>query len=165
MNIRDQQDCQSSIDRIQELFSSGIFNLQSRGNPLQKSAFIELMICLRDLMYKTENHAQRIDFTDDVLTNEYVKDVTDAITAVRDACCHINSFKKRFDDRGNRGSYIIAYGECNVGTIGDIELKSEYQDDIAVFYGRNRLYFSRHILRAFNEATALLEPLLAQPGC
>ena len=161
MDVRDKQDCQGNIRRIQELLDSGIFNSDNAGHLLQQSAFIDLMICLRDLMHKTEKYAKRIDFTDDILLNAYVKDVTGAITAVRDGCCHIDSFKKLFDDRGNRGSFNVAYGRCNLMKIDDLELKSDYDDDAAVFYGRNRLYFKRHIIRAFEEAQALLAPHLA----
>ena len=161
MDVRDKQDCQGNIRRIQELLGSGIFNSDNAGHLLQQSAFIDLMICLRDLMHKTEKYAKRIDFTDDILLNDYVKDVTDAITAVRDGCCHINSFKKLFDDQGNRGSFNVAYGRCNFMKIDDLELKSDYDDDAAVFYGRNRLDFKRHIIRAFEEAQALLAPHLA----
>jgi hypothetical protein len=115
-------------------------------------------------LHKAERFSNRITFADDVLTNEYVRDVTDAVTAVRDACCHIDSFKRRFDDHDNRGSYLVAYGRCNVLKINDLELKSDYADDIAVFFGKNRLYFKRHIVRAFDEACAVLAPVMDQAG-
>lgn len=162
MDVRDMQDCQGNIQRIQKLLESGIFNSENSHHLLQQSAFIDLMICLRDLMYKTEKYAKRIDFTDDVLVNDYVKDVTDAITAVRDSCCHIDSFKKLFDDRGNRGSFNVAYGKCEFMKIGDLELSSDYDDDVAIFYGRNRLYIKRHIARAFEEAQTVLASHLNQ---
>jgi len=160
MDIPDRQDAESTIRRIQELLSSGIFDQANSRHVLQQSAFVKLMVCLRDLLFKCEKYARRIDFTDDVLMNAYVTDVTGAITAVRDACCHINSFKKLFDDHGNRGSYMVAYGKVNLAKIDDLELKSDYADDIAVFYGVNRLYFKRHIVRAFEEACGLLGPLI-----
>lgn len=47
--------------------------------------------------------------------------------------------------------------------IGDLELNSDYEDDIAVFYGRNRLYFKRHIVRAYTEAKQLLAPHMGGP--
>src|SRR5690606_5707552 len=141
MDIRDCQDCEGNIRRISELLSCRIFEPENSGHLLQQSAFIELMICLRDLLHKAEKYGSRISFTDDVLTNSYVADVSDAVTAVRDACCHIDSFKRDFDANGNRGSYMVAYGKCNLAKINDLELKSEYEDDIAVFYGANRIYF------------------------
>lgn len=160
MNTHDKQDCESTIRRINDLLASGIFEQKHAGNVLVQSAFIELMICLRDLLHKTEKYVQRVSFEDDILPNSHVKDATDAITAVRDAACHINSFKQLFDDNGNRGTFNVAYGKCNFMKIGDLELKSEYEDDFAVFYGSNRLYFRRTILRAFQEAVALVQPLL-----
>jgi hypothetical protein len=161
MNHQDRQDCESDIRRIAELLGSGIFDRVNSGHLLQRSAFIDLIICLRDLLHKTEKYTQRVSFTEDVLTNEYVKDVTDAITAARDACCHIDSFKRLFDDRGGRSSYMVVYGKCTLATLGDLELKSDYDDDIAVFFGKNRLYFRRHITKAFDDAQTLLGPLLS----
>ncbi len=160
MDITDQQDCESNIRRIDELLRSGIFEPANSGHLLQQSAFIELMICLRDLMAKVEKYGKKISFQDDVLENEYVHNVSDAIRAIRDACCHIDSFKRHFDENKNRGSFMVAYGKCNLAKIGDLELKSEYEDDAAVFYGKNRLYFRRHIIRAFEEAKTQLQPLL-----
>ena len=162
MEIRDRQDCESNISRISVLLSCKIFEPANSGHPLQQSAFIELMICLRDLLHKAEKYGARISFTDDVLTNPYVHDVTDAVRSIRDACCHIDSFKRDFDANGNRGSYLVAYGKCNLAKINDLELKSDYDDDIAVFYGQNRLYFNRHIVRAFNEAQTVLAPFLTR---
>jgi hypothetical protein len=158
MDGRDQQDCESDIRKIKELLSCGIFEQQNAGNILRSAAFIELIICLRDLLHKTEKYAKRITFTDDVMTNEYVHDITDAVTAIRDACCHIDSFKRKFDER-IRGAFIVVYGKISVGHVGDLHLKSDYADDIAFFYGKNRLYMKRHIIRAFQEAHALLVPL------
>jgi hypothetical protein len=48
--------------------------------------------------------------------------------------------------------------------VDDLELKSDYTDDIAVFYGKNRLYLKRHIVRAFEEASTKLRPLIG-PAC
>ncbi len=160
MDIQDIQDCESNIRRISELLSCQIFELANQGHILQSSAFIDLMICLRDLMYKTEQYARKINFKDDVMKNEHVNDVSDAIKEVRDACCHIDSFKRNFDENKNRGSFMVAYGKCILMKIGDLELKNDYEDDIAVFYGKNRLYFKRHIVRASNEAQELIEPLI-----
>jgi hypothetical protein len=161
MDISDRQDCEININRINKLLSSGIFEAYNSLNILQSSAFIELMICLRDLLSKTEKYAKRISFSEDVMTNEYVHDITDTITAVRDACCHINSFKRLFDDKRNRGSFMVTYGKGNLLKINDLELKSDYADDVAFFYGNNRLYLKRHIIRAFKESRALLEPMLS----
>jgi hypothetical protein len=160
MDMNDQLDCEANIREIEELLSCGIFEPANSTNILQSSAFIQLMICLRDLLGKTAKHVKRISWVDDVMANEYVADITDAVTAVRDACCHIDSFKRRFDVRGGRGSFNVIYGKGCLAKIGNVELRSDYEDDIAYFYGKNRLYMNRHIIRAFKEARALLQPML-----
>jgi hypothetical protein len=164
MDMLDRQDCEAAFRRISQLLACGIFTPSGSSNPLQQSAFIDLVICLRDLLAKCEKYGHRVAFSDDVLHNEYVKDVTDAVTAVRDACCHIDSFKRHFDNRNNRGSYLMAFGKANLAKIGDLQLNSDYADDVAFFYGANRLYLRRHIVRAFEEAKNHLMPLLAQKG-
>ena len=45
-------------------------------------------------------------------------------------------------------------GTGTIMQIGDIELSNPYQDDIAFFYGDNRLLLNRHLKRAFNIAHA-----------
>lgn len=44
--------------------------------------------------------------------------------------------------------------------INDIEIKSEFDDDVCFFFGTQKIYFKRHILRAFEEAKQKLIPLL-----
>jgi len=58
MVITDQQDCEMNIRRIDELLNSGIFDSTNSGHLLQQSAFIDLMICLRDLMAKVEKYGE-----------------------------------------------------------------------------------------------------------
>lgn len=160
MDRYDLQDCEDNLHKIEQLLSCGIFEPANSTNILQAAAFIQLMICLRDLLHKTEKYVERISWVDDVTTNEYVSDITDAVTAVRDACCHIDSFKRLFDARGGRGSFNVIYGKGCLAKIGNVELRSDYEDDIAYFYGKNRLYMNRHIVRVFKEARALLKPML-----
>ena len=162
MDIKAQQECQESIRRIEQLLNCGIFNQVHFKHPLQKSAFIELMICLRDLLHKAKKYATPISFADDVLQNKYVSDITSAVTAVRDACCHIDSFKRDFEGQWGRMSYNVVYGKGGVMTLPSegVALRSDYEDDIAYFFGHNRLYMKRHIIRAFQEARSVLEPLL-----
>ncbi len=96
MDVNDRLDCEANIRKIEELLSCGILEpVNSTKTILQCSAFIHLMICLRDLLSKAEKQGKRISWCDDVIVNAYVHDITDAVIAVRDACCHIDSHKRR----------------------------------------------------------------------
>lgn len=153
-------DIENDIRRIQELLQTEIFLPSNIKHPLCKSAFIELLICLRDLMYKSERYSTRINFEDAVTKTEKVSDVTDLIKFVRDALCHPD-IPHHYIEKGNiKSTYNIAFGKCTLMQINDIEIKSEFDDDICFFFGTQKIYFKRHILRAFEEAKQKLIPLL-----
>lgn len=42
----------------------------------------------------------------------------------------------------------------------DLMYKSDYEDDVCFFFGKAKIYLSRHIIRAYKEATQALRPLL-----
>ena len=159
MDFYTKSDIQISIRRVDELLSCGIFDQENAQNPLVQSALTELLILVRDLMAKSRIYAKPVEFTDDVNVTETVKNVSDAIKFVRDAICHVDSDNRNHDECNARLSYNIAYGQCNLATIGDVEIKSDYPDDICFFFGNQKLYLNRHIARAFKEARHNLEPL------
>ena len=47
------------IDRITQILSCDIFSQQNFQHPLRQSAFIELVIRLRDLLFKCESFGKR----------------------------------------------------------------------------------------------------------
>ena len=149
----------SDVETIQRILASGIFNPENDGHPLFSAAFKELILCLRDLTYKTEHLSSRINFADDIVISENVSDVTDAIRVVRDAICHANSGNSFVQSTKVRFSLCVSYGKGSVLILPKDTLTSDYDDDVAFFYGHNRLYLFRHIIRAFNEAKQRLLPL------
>lgn len=160
MDFYTKSECRDTIERIDKLLSCGIFNPENSGHILLFSAYTELMINLRDLLYKVEKYASRIDNVEDVIVNGYVKDLTDAVTAHRDACCHIDSYKRRFELQGGVGVFNRIIGRGNGIEINGIRLSSDYTDDIAYFMGSQRLYFKRQIVFAYNEGARRLAPFL-----
>ena len=162
MDFHTQSDIQPSFRRIDEIFASKVFQPEADRNPLFQSALIELLIRIRDLMAKTKKYAKPVSFSDDIIVSDKVKDVSDAIKYVRDAVCHIDSDNHNHDEVNARLSFNTAFGKCNFMKIGDLELKSEYDDDVCFFFGSQKLYLYRHLERAYKEARVQLEPLLAR---
>jgi len=160
MDFDDKSEVSRSFSRIHTLLGCGIFHPQNARNPLVQSALIEILICLRDLMHKSENYAKRIDFTDDVTIGGEVKDVTSLIAYVRNALCHIHSDKHYLVPRNILASYNVIYGKQVLLTINDFEQSNPYEDDTCFFFGVQRIFLKRHILRAFEESKSLLSPLL-----
>ena len=160
MDFFDRSDIESSVRRIDELLSCGIFASANSGNVLFRAAFIELLIALRDLMYKAEKYASRISFADDMLVTEKVHDVSALIKYVRDALCHPDS-DNHYLEKGNiKATFNVCFGKAVLLKMPEFEQSSPYTDDICFFFGSQRIFLKRHILRAYEEAKGKLNPLL-----
>ena len=126
---------------------------------IQNAIFTKIMICLRDLIEKSKRFSKPLTFTDDVIITKDVKNVADLIKFIRDALCHIDSDNHTIHK--NTFSYNILRGKIkNAILIDDISISSDYEDDICILFGVQKIYYKRHILRAFKECKANLMPLL-----
>jgi len=165
MDFKIKSEIMTDINKINTILNTDIFDSENIGHPLMESAFIDLIIKLRDLLYKSEKLGKRINFKEDVTIlkdssgKEVVKDITDAIKYVRDATCHIDS-PNHILDKNIVFTFNIAYGKTNLAKINEILLTSDYNDDICFFYGEQKLYLKRHIIRAYEEAKNFLQPLM-----
>jgi hypothetical protein len=157
----DRGDIHTSIWRVDALVGSGIFSPQNAQHVLFRAAFIEVLIALRDLMYKTEKYASRIAFQEDVQVTQSVHDVSDLIKFVRDALCHPDS-ENHYIEHGNlKASFNVLFGSGTLLKAPNFEQASPYADDICFFFGSQRIYLKRHILRAYEEAKSKLLPLVS----
>jgi hypothetical protein len=144
------------VVRFNELKESKILDDINPQNLFLFSAIIEMLIRLRDLLYKSEMVAgKKVNFKDDVIITDTVKDVTDLIKYARDAACHIESSKNIINDNNYSNlSIIIGKGMLQM----DLP-SSDYEDDLAIIFGKQRIYYKRHMLRSFNDAIENLLPL------
>jgi hypothetical protein len=161
MDFHDKSDIKQSIKRIEQLFSCGIFQPQNSDNVLFRAAFIELLIAMRDLMFKTNKYATRISFSDDIVSINKITDVTGVIKHVRDAICHPDS-QNHYIEKGQKASFNVLFGKGCICKINDYEQSSPYDDDICFFFGLQHIFMKRHIVRAFEEAKSKLLPLIEE---
>lgn len=151
---------EDSLQRIDEILQSNIFSSKNNAHPLLRSAFIELLVCLRDLMYKTEKYSTRVTFDNDIIKNENINDITDVIKYVRDALCHLDSDNHYLEEGNIRATYNIIHGKGTLLKIGNYEQTSEHADDLCFFFGSQRIYLNRHIIPAIEEVKSKLLPIL-----
>jgi len=162
MDFHTKIDIETSFRRVDEILRCGIFEPDNARNPLVRSALTELLILLRDLLAKSKLAGVPVEFADDVTITARVKNVSDSVKFVRDAICHVDSDNHNHEECNARLSYNIAYGKCNLMKIGDVEVKSDYADDVCFFFGGQKLYLRRHIVRAFEEVKEKLLQLVAE---
>ena len=160
MDFFTRSDIDSSIRRIDEILATNIFAPKNMGHPFLKSAFIEVLICLRDLMWKVEHYSSRIAFTDDIVATPKVKDISDTIKFVRDALCHPEIEHHFLVPDKIKATFNVVYGKGTLLSVGSVTQSSDYEDDVCFFFGAHKIYLNRHIRRAFEEAKQKLLPLL-----
>lgn len=137
----------SELRRCIELYTSGI--LHSPNSIFTQSVFIEFLIRLNDILQALSHMKKRIEFTDDI-SGMKVKDITDLVNKLRNAACHERtSGETQFE--GNTFIFNRIVGRVNAIRIGNKTIGSEYNDDIAFFYGDKKIYLERHIKRLLNE--------------
>lgn len=146
---------QSDFRRIATLINTNVFNKDDL-QIFQESVFAELMIKLHDLLQKLNDLGKRVDFKDDVPSG---KDVTDLVSTIRNAVCHIDSPEHMLRGQSIKFSFNIAYGKMNLMEIGNKKITSDYEDDVCFFFGEHKLYLKRHIVRCVNEIEKRLRTL------
>ncbi len=125
---------------------------------------LNLFVCLDDLLQKASKATPgdlRVRFTDDVPISEGVNDVTDLINKARNAAVHISSPLRLAEP--NLQVTSVQMGKVRFIKTPNLELNTDYENDVAIFYGKYRIYLFRHIFRAFYEVKGKLLPLIASP--
>lgn len=154
---------EQDIKHIQDVLDSGVFSKDSDINsPLYKfreALFAYMIKHLRDLLSKTKTFADHIvNFNDNVGA---FKNVTELVIEIRNIECHPESDHVRIPGTSIYARFNICIG-CD--TIFDFDTQKSipcaYPNDIAFLFGGHVIYLEHHIIRAFNEAKVVLEPLI-----
>jgi len=147
---------QSNINDVKVLLGTGVFSAPILRS-FQEPVFISIILKLDDLLQKFRILKKRINFTDDISRG----DITDLVNKIRNAICHLNSGENLLDKKYQiKFVFNMLVGKTNAIILGkDVIAKSDYDDDIAFFYGEHRIYFKRHILRALEESIKIAHDL------
>ena len=139
-------DIERNIRRVTELLDTEALNSP---NVFQESVLIEVMVKLHDLLQTLSQLGYRINFTEDVVEG----DVTDLVSKIRNLACHSESEGHFLDKEHHvKFTFNVSYGKGNLAIINGRELTSDYDDDVCFFFGEQKIYLKRHILRALQEA-------------
>ena len=144
-----------AVLELTSLRNSGIFDLKNGGYEFFIPCVTFALITIADLLKFLNKCNNRIT------KNEFIpndcEDITDFIINVRNAACHIRSDKREAVQSVITNAVIDAYGQGGL-QINDLVLKSEFVDDIAVFWGATRLYIFRNLFSAFDDCREIITP-------
>ncbi|HCH7886556.1 TPA: hypothetical protein ACPYUI_003457 [Raoultella ornithinolytica] len=146
----------SKID-IEKIINSGLLESNKTDNLFFHSLLTRLLILTRDITFKSYKLGNEIDFTDDVNVTNKITNVSMLIKYSRDAACHIDSDNHTSIETGVNFSFNVAFGKGTVAVINNVHFTSDYDDDVCVFIGDQKIYLKRHIYRAANEAISFLK--------
>lgn len=148
------------INRIEIILGTRIFTRTNSEHPLFKSAFIELMICLNDLLQKAKDFKVPVTFTDDIVFTGKVENITDTISMVRNALCHTPSKQHILGDNFQlKATFNVNWGKTGMN-INGVFIGSDYADDVSFHFGKHKIYLYRHIYRALEEVKINLAYLI-----
>ncbi len=146
---------ETALYRVKELINTGIFNTPIL-RTFQESVFTEIIIKLWDLTQKLSFFKKRVDFKEDI--NE--GDITDLVRRIRYAVCHVDSGEHMLkNEQQIKFTFNVAFGKVNLASINGKKIVSDYEDDICFFFGENKIYLKRHIIKCIQEAEKKIQEL------
>lgn len=136
----DIEEASITVRRLTFLFSPFSFDItsfKSIDKYYYYSIITEILIHLRDLLFKLNAIGNRIDFKDYITkdSEKGIEDISDLIKHFRDAACHNESPNRR-----NFKGYIFA---------GNIFAAYDFDDEITLLMGDSKLYVKRHLVRLY----------------
>ena len=149
---------ENDLYKVKELINTGVFDA-SILRTFQESAFTEIIIKLWDLTQKLSSLKKRVDFKEDVDEG----DITDLVRKIRYAVCHVDSGEHMLkSEQQIKFTFNIAYGKVNLALINGKKIVSDYKDDICFFFGENKIYLKRHIIKCIQEAEKKIQELYTE---
>ena len=148
-----------SIHHIEKLLHTGVFSAPILSD-FQEPVFLSIVIKLDDLLQKLSQLGERVDFNDDIASG----DVTDLANKIRNAMNHPTSGEHILDKQAQvKATFCVAMGKGTMMEINGKKIGSDYDDDVAIFFGEHRMYLKRHLVRALNEAKQKHQNLYSTP--
>lgn len=146
----------SNADSVARLLNTGVFGAEVL-RPFQEPVFVSIILKLDDLLQKFRILGERISFKDDVGDG----DITDLVNKIRNAICHLNSAENMLDSKSQiKFVFSMVIGKGAAIQVGKkMAAASEYEDDIAFFYGEHRIYLRRHLVRLVHESKDIYQKL------
>ncbi len=145
---------------ITRLLQSPVFTKSAPFSYQSQACWIELIRAISELVELALRAGKRIDFTEEVGTQDEPQDITSLLQSM----CQ-SAYVFRPHTPVHPGLLILSpmlnhvYGMGNGYFTNGLGFHCEHDDELAFFVGRDRIYFYRHLIRAFIDASHYLQSL------
>jgi hypothetical protein len=149
---------ESNVRDITQLVNTGVFSADVV-KVFREPVFVLIILKLNDLLQKFDKLGYRIIFKEDISISGI--DITELVRRMRNAITHLDSNENMLDEKSKiKFVFNIMIGKIpNAVVIDGKSYGTDYEDDIAFFYGEYCLYFKRHIIRIIQESEIIYKKL------
>lgn len=149
----------SHLNHLEQCLQNDCFKRDALFTDLTQSLFSRLIIDVDDLLQQAQRAGKRIDFLDEVGTNGRIEDITSLIHSIRQAVSTVDKpTQTSTPNQEVDGPVINHFYGAGVGYFANgLFFTCSHEDELAFFVDRNRIYFHRHLVRAFGEAKTYLQ--------
>ncbi|OON63302.1 hypothetical protein B0920_07870 [Massilia sp. KIM] len=116
-----------------------------------------LMINLHDLLQAARTLGKPLVFDEHIDAGEDAANITELVARCRNAACHVWVRPATLPASAYRFRRVRG-GAPATPQAGDGYPACAFEDDVALYYGRYRLYLKRHVRRAIEELAPLFAP-------
>lgn len=141
-------DTQRALETCEEMLA--ILSDHTVGFSIATACSTHFFVHLHDLAQRAKTIGKPLVFTDDVDIINDVTNITDLISKLRNAVCHIRSRSRNMGEGTFVFTRIVGYAPRAIVSKEHVQ-GCNYPDDTALYYGAYRFYLSRHGTRAIKE--------------
>ena len=146
---------------IDQMLHQHVFNRTAAFTNVTRTLFVGLIPLLGDLLQQSEQAGKRIDFLDEVGTNGKIQDITSLLAAMRRSLYNFAGSVSKDPGLTIVDPAINHFYGAGVGYFANgLFFRCDHDDELAFFVGYDRVFFFRHLVRAFNEAKMYLQATL-----
>lgn len=150
---RIQGETKRDIEEMRRLLATGVIDKDVR-DPIFWAVVTRMFILVLSLVVRSQKLTGKpISFTDDVIAKGRVRNASDLIRFARDSLCHTDSDNHLVWAGAGFSSFCAKRGRGEIFP----DMECQYEDDTALFFGDQRVYLQRHLIRAFEEAVLNLK--------
>lgn len=140
------------LSYIADLFQSPTFGLTTPFTRQSQADWIDLIREVGDLVNQAKRWGHRIAFTDEVSTGEATQDITSLLESMCQSAFVITSGQAPTDLTIIYPTFNHWYG-AGIGYFANgVYFNCSHRRELAFFINQDRIYFYRHLMRAYLEA-------------
>ena len=152
----------TNLLQLEQLLHHDCFQRAASFSSLTRTLFIELLGLEDQLLQQAQRAGKRIDFIEEVGTNGRIEDISSLVHHMSQSVYDFEpEAASNTPNRQIITPYLNHFYGAGVGYFTNgLFFTCPYEDELTFFVGRNRVFFYRHLVRAFNEARSYFKSIL-----